>query len=194
MRNTSQLKQLYFQTSGSWKNWLASNHDKENGVWLIFYKKNTGILSIDYEAAVDEALCYGWVDSIIKRIDDKKYVRKFTPRSENSRWSELNKKRVAKLLKANRMTEAGILKIEAAKRNGRWDSPGTPVIQFDMPEEFQSALNRNKKAKEHFNQLSATYQKQYIVWITVAKRPETRERRIKQSIDLLENGQKLGLK
>jgi uncharacterized protein YdeI (YjbR/CyaY-like superfamily) len=188
------LKQLYFKTSDSWKNWLASNHDKEKEVWLIFYKKESGEPSIDYEAAVDEALCFGWIDSIIKKIDNKKYVRKFTPRSDNSQWSELNRKRVAKLIKAKRMTKAGLAKIAAAKKNGRWDTHSRPVIQFNMPEEFQSALNRNRKAREQFNQLSATYQKHYITWIAVAKRPETRERRVKESINLLEKGQKLGLR
>lgn len=188
------MKQLYFKTSDNWRNWLASNHDKENEVWLIFFKKETGEPSIEYESAVEEALCFGWIDSIIKKIDEKRYARKFTPRKDSSKWSELNKKRVAKLIKDNRMTEMGLAKIETAKRNGCWDKQNRPNIQFDIPKEFQSALNQNKKARENFNQLSPTCQKQYIGWIVVAKRQETKERRIKESIDLLEKGQKLGLR
>ncbi|UCE08612.1 MAG: YdeI/OmpD-associated family protein [bacterium] len=188
------MKRVHFKTSDEWREWLKSNHDKENEMWLIFFKKETGEPSIEYEAAVEEALCFGWIDSIIKKIDEKRYVRKFTPRKDSSKWSELNKNRIAKLIKNNRMTEVGLVKIETAKRNGLWDKPDRPNIQFDIPKEFQSALNKNQKAKENFNQLAPTYQKQYIGWIVIAKRQETRERRIKESIDLLEKGQKLGLK
>ena len=188
------MKQLYFKTSDSWREWLVRNHDKEKGVWLTFFKKKTGEPSIEYESAVEEALCFGWIDSIIKKIDESKYVRKFTPRNESSQWSELNKKRVARLIKANRMASTGLEKIEAAKRDGRWANTGRPDILYNIPEEFQSALNRNKKAKTYFDQLSLTNQKQYIGWIVVAKRQETRARRIRESVDLLEKGQKLGLR
>lgn len=188
------MEQLYFKTSDDWREWLTGNHDREEGVWMIFFKKETGESCIEYEAAVEEALCFGWIDSIIKKIDTKKYVRKFTPRRDSSKWSGLNKKRIAKLIKENRMTEIGMEKIKAAKKSGLWDKPDRPVIRFDIPEEFQSALNRNKKAKEYFDQLSPTYRKQFIGWIVVAKRQETKERRIRESIELLEKGQKLGLK
>lgn len=188
------MRQLYFKTSETWREWLERNHDREKGVWLTFFKKKNGEPSIEYESAVEEALCFGWIDSIIKKIDETKYVRKFTPRNENSQWSELNKKRVTRLIKANRMASIGLEKIEAAKRNGRWASAERPVIRYEIPKEFQSALNQSKKAKEFFNQLSLTNQKQYIGWIVIAKRQETRARRISESIDLLEKGQKLGLR
>ncbi|MBN2103994.1 YdeI/OmpD-associated family protein [bacterium] len=106
----------------------------------------------------------------------------------------MNKKRAEKLIKENRLTIAGLSKIQTAKKNGLWDKSSEPNIQYDMPEKLQFALDINKKAEEYFNQLSAAFQKQYIGWIVVAKRQETRERRIKESIDLLEKGQKLGLK
>lgn len=188
------MQQIYFKTSAAWREWLQNNHDKTNGVWLLFFKKGTGKSSIEYEVAVEEALCFGWIDSIIKKIDDEKYVRKFTPRKDKSKWSELNKKRVEKLIQDNRMTEIGLAKIETAKRNGQWDKPDRPNIQFDIPKEFQAALGQNRKAREHFDQLAPTYQKQYIGWIAIAKRPETKEKRIKEAIDLLEKGQKLGLR
>ena len=188
------MKQLYFTTSEDWRKWLDRNYDQENEVWLVFFKKETGEPTLEYEAAVEEALCFGWIDSIIKKIDEKKYVRKFTPRKDSSNWSESNKKRIAKLLKNNRMSAPGLAKIKAAKQSGRWEKSDRPKIQFDIPQEFQSALDQNSKAKKNFDQLSPTYQKQFIGWIVVAKREETRERRINESILLLEKAQKLGLK
>ncbi len=188
------MKQLYLKTAYEWREWLHNNHDKETEVWLIFFKKETGEPSIEYESAVEEALCFGWIDSIIKKIDDEKYARKFTPRKDSSKWSELNKKRVARLIENNRMTEIGMAKIESAKSNGQWDKPDRPNIQFEIPKEFQVALDQNRKAKENYEQLAPTYQKQYIGWIVVAKRQETKEKRIKESIELLEKGKKLGLK
>ena len=188
------MKQLYLKTADEWREWLQNNHDKTTEVWLVFFKKNTGKPSMEYEAAVEEALCFGWIDSIIKKIDDEKYVRKFTPRRDNSKWSELNKKRVERLIQDDRMTEIGLAKIEIAKSTGQWDKPDRPTTQFDMPKEFQAALDQNRKARQNFDQLAPTYQKQYIGWIAVAKRQETKEKRIKEALELLEKGRKLGLR
>lgn len=188
------MKQLYVKTKDEWRKWLSINHDKEVEVWLIFFKKNTGTPSLEYETAVEEALCFGWIDSIIKKIDDTKYARKFTPRKDNSKWSEINKKRVAKIIKKGLMTEFGFSKIDAAKKTGYWNKVEKLNISFDLPEEFTQALKQNKKAKTFFEKLAPTYQKHFIGWIVVAKRQETKERRIKESISLLEKGQKLGLK
>lgn len=185
---------LYLKTSQEWRDWLASEYDKEKEVWLIFYKKETGIQSIDYEAAVEEALCYGWIDSIIKKIDDARYARKFTPRNENSKWSESNKNRVERLIESGRMTQTGMLLINQAKESGQWDQTDRPVLSFEPPEEFLEALKQNNPAKEYFENLAATYQKQFIGWINMAKRPETREKRIRESLQLLEKGEKLGLR
>jgi len=149
---------------------------------------------MEYGKAVEEALCFGWIDSIIKKIDDEKYARKFTPRKDNSKWSELNKRRVEKLIKDNRMTKSGLAKIEFARQSGQWNKPDRPAIPFDIPKDFKTALDKNKKARENFNQLAPSYQKQFIGWIAIAKRKETKEKRIKEAIDLLKNGQKLGLK
>jgi uncharacterized protein YdeI (YjbR/CyaY-like superfamily) len=188
------MKQLYFKTSQKWREWLANNNDKETEIWLIFFKKNTGKPSMEYESSVEEALCFGWIDSIIKKIDESKYARKFTPRKDNSNWSEVNKKRVDRLIKNRRMTDIGLAKIEAAKQNGQWDKPGRPDISFEIPEELKKALDKNSVAKEYFEQLAPTYQKQFMGWIVIAKRPETKEKRINESIKLLAKGQKLGLK
>jgi len=188
------MEELCFEYLEGWHAWLQENHHLSKGVWLVFYKKESGKPTMTYEESVEEALCYGWVDSIIRKIDEESHVRKFTPRKDGSKWSDLNKKRVGKLIREERMTAAGMAKIEIAKQNGQWDKPDQPRIQFEMPAEFQAALDQNSIAQEVFNTLIKTDQKQYITWIATAKRPETREKRIKEAIELLEKGQKLGLR
>ncbi len=188
------MKQLYVTDRDKWREWLSENYATEAGVWLIFYKKETSMPTIAYEAAVEEAICFGWIDSIIKKIDAERYARKFTPRSAKSKWSQLNKKRTAKMIKQKRMTEVGLAKIKVAKKTGLWAKDPRPQISLDIPPEFAKALARNKKAKESFEKLAPSYRKYYIGWIAMAKRPETKKRRIHESIALLEQGKKLGLK
>jgi uncharacterized protein YdeI (YjbR/CyaY-like superfamily) len=189
------MKQIYLSTRGQWRRWLSENHDKErNGIWLVFYKNETGKPSLEYEEAVEEALCFGWIDSLIKRIDDDKYCRKITPRKDDSRWSKANRRRVEKIVKEGRMTKFGLAKIEAAKKSGRWDLDPRPMINTDIPQELSEGLSRDRKAKEFFEGLAPTYQKHFIGWIVTAKKPQTRARRIKESLVLLAKGKKLGLK
>lgn len=189
------MKILDVKNRAEWRNWLAANHDKETEVWLVFDKKKTGKQSIEYEASLEEALCYGWIDSIIKNVDDSKYIRKFTPRKTNSKWSLVNKKLVDQLITDGLMTEHGLKKVEAARQSGQWENPTTkPQMKFEIPAEFVEALQKNKRARDFFDKLAPTYQMQYIRWIEVAKRPETREKRINESIQLLAEGKKLGLK
>lgn len=188
------MKQVYVTNRKKWRDWLSRHHATETEVWLIFYRKETSKPAIAYEAAVEEALCFGWIDSIIKEIDDEKYARKFTPRRDKSKWSALNKRRANKMVRAGKMTEAGLAKIRRAKKAGLWDHDPSPQISVDIPPEFAKVLARNKKAKENFDNLAASYRKHYIGWIAVAKRPDTKERRIQESIALLEKGRRLGLK
>ncbi len=130
------MKQVSVTTRSQWRQWLAKNHELEKaGIWLVFYKPISRRLSLDYDEAVEEALCYGWIDSIIKRIDDHAYCRKFTPRKADSAWSNSNKKRVGKLVKEGRMTEFGQAKIDFAKKSGRWAVDPKPVIALDIPPE-----------------------------------------------------------
>lgn len=188
------MKQLYVTNREQWRNWLAEHHAGEAGVWLIFYKKKTNKPTISYEDAVEEALCFGWIDSIIKKIDETRYVRKFTPRKGKSKWSKLNKKRAEKMIKAGGMTDAGLVKIQTARKTGLWEKDGGINISLDISLELAEALAKNKKAKENFDKLAPSYRTQYIGWIAVAKREETKKRRIKESITLLEKGKKLGMK
>lgn len=189
------MKQLYIPDRKIWREWLTKNHKREEkGIWLIFYKKATDKSTLNYDDAVEEALCFGWIDSIIKKINDEKYVRKFTPRKPGSKWSQLNKKRIDKMIKQGLMTEAGMEKIQQAKKTGVWKKSDRASISFEMPKELADTLAKNKKAKEFFEQLAPTYQKHFIGWITTAKRPETKKKRIAESIALLKQGKKLGLK
>jgi uncharacterized protein YdeI (YjbR/CyaY-like superfamily) len=189
------MKTLEVQDRSEWRAWLAANHARETEVWLVYYKKDSRKPSIEYGASVEEALCYGWVDSIIKKLDAERYVRKFTPRKNDSKWSVSNIKRVEQCIKKGIMTEHGMVKVTAAKQSGQWDQPvQRPELDFDMPEEFAEALSNNPEAKRTFENLAPTYQKQYLGWIITAKRAETREKRIHDSIQLLVQGKKLGLR
>ena len=189
------MKQVYVSSRAQWRTWLTQNHDKEeSGIWLVFFKRGTGRPSVDYEASVEEALCFGWIDSVIKRIDGVKFCRKFTPRRPNSQWSNTNKQRVARMIKEGRMTEFGLAKIEAAKRSEHWEVDPRPIITMDIPQELSEALARNRKAKDFFESLAPSYQKQFIGWIVTAKRPETKAQRLKESLALLARREKLGLR
>jgi uncharacterized protein YdeI (YjbR/CyaY-like superfamily) len=188
------MKKLFVQNTSKWRSWLVKNHNIENEIWLVFQKKKQSITSIDYESAVEQALCYGWIDSIIRKIDDTYYARKFTPRKDKSKWSESNKKRAQKMIDSKCMTKYGLAKIAVAKQNGAWDNPVSPNKKFELEPDFLSALSNDVKAKSNFNALAPSYKNQYLGWIATAKKTETKERRIKESIRLLRTGQKLGMK
>ena len=189
------MKRLHIKTRREWRRWLAENHDREkDGIWLVFHKKKTGKTSLEYDESVEEALCFGWIDSIIRKIDDDKYCRKFTPRKDDSQWSKANKKRVEDLIRNGTMTEFGLAKVEAAKRSGRWEMDPRPVISMEAPPELSRALARNKRAKAFFDELAPTYRKQFIAWIATAKRTETKAKRVREAIGHLSRRRKLGLK
>ena len=154
----------------------------------MFYKAHTGVKSIPYEDTVREALCFGWIDSLVKRLDDDRYALKVTPRKPTSKWSDLNRKRWAELEAAGRLTSAGL----AAAPTDNTYAP-RPVIP-DLPAYIAKALKADSKAWAFFRELAPTYRRDFVVWIHMAKREETRERRLRESIALLVAGKKLGLK
>ena len=178
-----------------WRSWLASHHASEKEAWLVYHKAGSGIRGIAYEDSVEEALCFGWVDSIIQKLDDSRYARKFTPRKENSKWSTVNRRRAERMIAAGLMTEIGMQKVEAARHSGAWDNPADkPVFNLDILPEFAAALKENPAAQEFFESLPRSHQKEYLLWINTAKRPDTRDRRIAESIQLLTGNKKLGLR
>lgn len=193
-QNMKNQNQLYISNRNDWRQWLKANHDSCREIWLLYFKKHTGKLSIPYDDAVEEALCFGWIDSIVKRIDDKRYMQKFTPRKDSSVWSALNKKRVKKMIAAGKMTEHGLVKIESAKRNGKWNVPPSSPLSTKIATEFEDALIKNLTAKKNFDLLAPSYKRHYIGWINSAKREDTKMKRIYEAVQLLEQNKKLGLK
>ncbi|MGF7117430.1 YdeI/OmpD-associated family protein [Methanobacterium oryzae] len=166
-----------------WRNWLQKNHLTSPGIWLVYYKKNSGKAGISYEEAVEEALSFGWIDSRVNAIDEERYMQIFTPRKPGSIWSELNKERVKKIIEERIITPAGLEKIEAAKEDGSWyflDDINNLVI----PEDLGEALNANISAKEHFEAFTDSIKKQILYWIKTAKRPQTRKNRIEKVVIL----------
>jgi len=187
-------EKLYVTNRDDWCAWLRENHDTKKEVWLIYYKKHAGKPRIPYDDAVEEALCFGWVDSIVKKIDDEKYTRKFTPRKSKSKWSEANKKRARKMIKEGKMTRAGLAKINEAKNNGEWFKAAPIRRELIIPPYIEEVLATNKKALDYFDSLANGYKRQLVGWITSAKREETRKRRLAEAISLLEQNKKLGMK
>lgn len=189
------FKSKHFKDRSSWEEWLSKNHDLVQEVWMLHYKKHTGKNTISYDDAVEVALCYGWIDGKIRRLDEDTFVRRFTPRRKNSVWSELNKKRAEKMIRQNLMTEAGLQKIEEARKSGKWDNiqSKNDIKKVEAPLSFQAALVKNKLALKHFTALSQSYQNQYIAWIVNAKKEETRQRRIGKVIHLLMENKKPGM-
>ena len=179
----------------AWREWLEKNHDREDVVWLVFRKKSLGDVPIDYPEALDEALCYGWVDSLLKAIDEQEYMRKFTPRKPDSTWSETNKKKVEQLIGQGRMKPAGMRAVEEARKNGMWDrGVQPPQVDDSLPDALLHAFSSNPKARDSYFGMPVRCRKQYNIWINMAKRPETVQRRVQESVERLERGEELGLK
>jgi uncharacterized protein YdeI (YjbR/CyaY-like superfamily) len=185
-------KGLLFPNRHQWRAWLEEHHTTESEVWLIYYKKHTGKASVRYEEAVEEALCFGWIDSKVKRMDDESYMQRYTPRKDDSNWSESNKKRVKKLIKNGRMTQAGLAKIEIAKLNGAWNRLNDIERDLVVPDDLKLALAGNQKAAENFEKFPASSKKQYLWWLKSAKRSETRAKRIQEIIRRAEQNIKAG--
>ena len=165
---------------------------QHRGVWLVFYRKHAGKAWLEYEEAVEEALCFGWIDSIIKKLDDDRYLRKFTPRKPDSNWSESNRKRVARLIREGLMTDAGAAPVAEAKASGRWSKPAPRPSAPEFPEELTRVLARSKKARTFFDKLPPREQERFVLWVGMAKRQETRDRRAREAGERLAEGRKLG--
>ena len=180
-------KTVYVTSREEWRAWLTKHHQAETEVWLIYYKKHTGRPRISYDEAVEEALCFGWIDSIGKRMDDEKFAQKFTPRRDRANWSALNKRRVQKLIREGRMTEAGLAKIDLAMLGK--EAKAKESKDADIPRFMKQALMANAKAWENFRNLTPSRRRAYVQLILDAKKEETRERRLREAISLLEQSQ-----
>jgi uncharacterized protein YdeI (YjbR/CyaY-like superfamily) len=185
---TAELTTLQVRSRREWRAWLAKHHTSSPGIWLVFYKQHTGLKSMPLEDAAREALCFGWIDSLIKRLDGDRYVVKVTPRKPTSKWSEINRRRWTELKTAGLLTPAGLAAAPTENSYGP-----RPIIP-DLPSYIATAIKANAKAWKLFRELAPTYRRDFVVWIHTAKRPETRERRLRESLALLAAGKKIGLK
>ena len=165
-----------------WRNWLEKNYNQSSGIWLIYYKVKSGKPSIRYQEAVQEALCFGWIDSKIKSLDEERYKQIFTPRKPKSVWSKLNKQYVKELIEQNLMTEAGLEKIKIAQENGSWTALDE-VEALIVPDDLKRSLEQNIIANKNFENFSNSTKKSILFWISNAKRTQTRANRIQKTID-----------
>jgi uncharacterized protein YdeI (YjbR/CyaY-like superfamily) len=187
----SDLPIIPFATSAKMEAWLKKNHDSSAGIWIQFYKKESGKPTITRDEAIDVALCYGWIDSQLLRHDSESWLHRFTPRSKRSIWSKRNIKSVKRLIKEKRMTAAGMKEVEAAKKDGRWERAYDMSKDMKVPADFLKELRKDKKAYAFFETLNKanTYA---IAWrLQTAKKPETREKRFKAMLEMMKKGKKL---
>src|SRR6266498_4533161 len=191
MAKTPDLPLLPFENKKRWTDWLAKQHDKSAGVWLKLSKKDSGIPSITYEEALDVALCYGWIDGQKKGFNDKFWLQKFTPRGPKSIWSKINTEKAEKLIASGKMQPAGLKAIELAKQDGRWDAAYESQKTISVPEDFQAALDKSQKAQAFFATLNSVNRYAILFRVHNARRPETRQKRIQQLIEMLERNEKV---
>jgi uncharacterized protein YdeI (YjbR/CyaY-like superfamily) len=182
---------VFFKDGKAWHRWLEKNHDTASEIWILTFKTHTGKKCLRYPEALDEALCFGWIDSRLRRIDDERHAWRFAPRRTGSIWSLSNRNRAEKLMKDGRMTAHGLKKIEAAKKSGKWDRASAPRKPPRMPKELKEALMKNEKAWRNFQALAKSYKTAYIYWVSTAKRDETRRKRIQMVVERTEKNLKM---
>ena len=185
-----ELPILIFKAAKEFEQWLRKNYASSNGIWLQIYKKASGIPTITYPEAVNAALCYGWIDGVANKYDDASYLQRFTPRRSKSIWSKLNVERANQLINSGKMKPGGLKEIEAAKADGRWASAYDSPANIEIPKDFLQALSKKPKAKKFFETLDKT-NTYSIAWrLQTAKKPETREKRMKLILEMLSKGKK----
>ncbi|HLG61416.1 MAG TPA: YdeI/OmpD-associated family protein [Ktedonosporobacter sp.] len=191
MKNANNLPIILFASQQDWEDWLKEHHADTKGIWLKLAKKGTGIFSIDYQQALEIALCYGWIDGQKASYDEQHWLQKFTPRGPKSIWSKINCDKATTLIVEGRMQPAGMLQVERAKADGRWDAAYESQSKITVPADLQSELDKNQQAKDFFATLDSR-NRYAILWrIQTAKKPETRSVRIQKFVAMLAQNQKL---
>ena len=183
METNKGKKTVYAKTRKDWRKWLEKNHQSEQSIWLIIYHKKSKTQSVHYDDAIEEALCFGWVDSTANKRDEESFYLYFAQRKSKSNWSKPNRERVARMIKQGLMTPAGQTQIDLAKKTGTWDAL-SEVQNNLIPEDLQKLFNRNKSAFKNFQTFSPSSQRVILAWILNAKRPETRQKRIDETVKL----------
>jgi uncharacterized protein YdeI (YjbR/CyaY-like superfamily) len=183
------VKTFYAESKSAFRNWLIENHRTETNLWLIIYKKDSGTPSVTYDQAVDEAICFGWIDSTINKRDDESFLQYFAPRKPKSSWSRVNKLKVEKLISEGLMTESGLKMIELAKLTGTW-SALDDVENLIYPSDLQEAFDENILAKEYFELFPRSVKRGILEWLMNAKQPETRLKRITEIVSKAERNER----
>ncbi|MDR3385609.1 MAG: YdeI/OmpD-associated family protein [Rudaea sp.] len=184
------METMSFTSSRDFRAWLAKNHSQSDGILLRIYKKDSGLATVTYAQALDQALCFGWIDGQKKPYDKQSWLQKFTPRRPKSGWSKINTQHVERLAKAGAMTPAGLKAVEVAKADGRWKAAYDSFGNAAVPEDFLKELERNKKANAFFETLNKTNLYSIVYRLQTAKKPETREKRMQAIIEKLARGEK----
>ena len=186
-----ELDILLFETPADWARWLEKHHAASSGLWVRLAKKDSGVQSTTYAETLDVALCYGWIDSHKKTHDETSWLQKFTPRGPKSIWSKVNTEKVKQLIENGQMRPAGLKAIEAAQKDGRWDAAYESQSKAIVPDDLQAELDQNAKAKAFFETLNSVNRYAILFRVQTAKKAETRAKRIKQFIEMLEKGEKI---
>jgi uncharacterized protein YdeI (YjbR/CyaY-like superfamily) len=186
------IKTLAVRSRAQWHAWLAKHHADAGEIWLVFHKQHTGKSGIGYEDAVEEALCFGWIDSLVRRLDGDRYARKFTPRKRDSRWSDSNRRRYASLAKRGLLMDPGRANAPTGKRS--YTLPQRRALDAPLPSYIERAFKADRAVWRVFASLAPSYRRRYVGWIDAAKREETKQRRLAEAVALLAKGEKLGLK
>ncbi|HEX9928916.1 MAG TPA: YdeI/OmpD-associated family protein [Pyrinomonadaceae bacterium] len=187
---TDNLPIVSFESPEQWEKWLSENHAQQSGIWLRIFKKGSGESSVTYAEALDEALCYGWIDGQKNKYDERSWIQKFTPRRKKSIWSKVNTEHVERLIKEERMKPAGFKEVEAAQQDGRWQQAYDSQKTMTIPEDFLHRLEKDSKAKTFFETLNKTNRYSIAFQLQTAKKPETREKRVKAILEKLSKGEK----
>ncbi len=182
---------LSFRSRKEWRNWLEKNHSKAKEVWLVHYKKSAGKIGIRLEEAVEEALCFGWIDGKLRKIDSERFILRYSPRKAGSVWSKINRERAERMIEAEKMTAAGLSAIEEAKRSGAWDGSYTNLKPDEVPADLLAALAKDKRALHNFQGFANSYRNMYIYWVTSTKTDETRRKRIEKVVEQALKNKKL---
>jgi uncharacterized protein YdeI (YjbR/CyaY-like superfamily) len=179
----SETETFYPKNRQEWRQWLEKNHADKQSVWVVMYKKQSGKPSILWTEAVDEALCFGWIDSLKKSVDSESSIQFFSKRKPKSGWSKINKDKIIRLIEEGQMTAAGLATIETAKQNGSWTMLDS-VEELLIPEDLNQAFKNHAGAEDYFLGLSKSIKKMMLHWVVTAKRPETRQNRINEIAEL----------
>ncbi|MET1008492.1 MAG: YdeI/OmpD-associated family protein [Gaiellaceae bacterium] len=182
---------LTLASEAEWEAWLDAEHATSDGVWLKFAKKGSGVETVVYAEALDVALCYGWIDSQVARLDERFYLQKFTPRRARSKWSQINREKIEALTKEGRMKPAGLEQVELAKADGRWDAAYSSPANIEVPDDLKAALEASPRAAEFWDGLNKSNRFAILYQLQDAKKPETRARRLEKFVGMLERGEKL---